>query len=101
MAAKGTIAKENVIKKLEKTFGEDFIGEVNKKVYVWENDGGEKVQIAISLTCPKVYVETGSKPKEDFDWGEDDVIPEAAPKKVEITEEEKQKVADLMSRLGL
>ena len=51
--AKGTIAKQNIGKKLQELFGDNFVGESSGKYYVWENDGGEKVQIAISLTCPK------------------------------------------------
>ena len=51
--AKGSEAKEYVIRKIKETFGEDFVGEQDKKIYVWGQEGGEKVQIAISLTCPK------------------------------------------------
>ena len=45
--ARGSIAKESVVKKIAAEFGADFIGEYDKKVYVWANDGGERVQIAI------------------------------------------------------
>ena len=51
--AKGNIAKEYVVNKIKEVFGEDFIGEQDKKFYVWGVEGGEKVQVAISLTCPK------------------------------------------------
>ena len=54
---RGSIAKEKVIQKLKDTFGSDYIGEDNKKYYVWEDDGGERVQIAIALTCPKNMIE--------------------------------------------
>ena len=63
MAVKGAAAKEQVIKRISSAFGEDFIGEVDKKIYVWANDNGEKVQIAISLTCPKNFVENISSVK--------------------------------------
>ena len=33
MAAKGSVAKEKVINKIANAFGEDWIGEVNKKYY--------------------------------------------------------------------
>ena len=33
--AKGTIAKQAVIAKLADAFGKDFIGEHDKKIYVW------------------------------------------------------------------
>lgn len=32
--AKGSIAKEVITKKLKEAFGSDFIGEVDKKIYV-------------------------------------------------------------------
>lgn len=43
MAARGTNAKIEVTKKIQEAFGENFVGEVDKKLYVWANDGGETV----------------------------------------------------------
>ena len=108
MAVKGSVAKENVIKKLAVAFGDNFIGEYDKKVYLWENDGGEMVQIAISLTCPKVPIQvdkTVSTSSGDWDFSDNPKVDtavavlSAAP--AEITDEEKQNIADLMARLGL
>lgn len=108
MAAKGTLAKENVIKKIASAFGSDFIGEFDKKVYVYANDGGEMVQIAISLTCPKnpIQVDTSiSTASGDWDFSDDPkvnttvAVMNAAP--AEITEEEKQNIANLLEKLGL
>ena len=48
MAAKGTQAKIEVLNKIKEAFGKDFIGEIDKKIYVWAQDTGERVQIAIS-----------------------------------------------------
>lgn len=59
MAAKGTIAKTNVENKIKEIFGADFAGVADKKLYVWADDGGERVQIAIAMTCPKVNVDFG------------------------------------------
>lgn len=53
MAVKGAVAKTVVIDKIKEIFGDDFAGVSEGKVYVWAMDGTEKVQIAISLTCPK------------------------------------------------
>ena len=39
MAAKGTTAKINVQNKIALAFGSDYIGEVDKKIYVWADDG--------------------------------------------------------------
>ena len=54
--AKGATAKINVTKKIIEAFGSDFVTEQDKKLYVWADDGGERVQIAISMTCPKAPV---------------------------------------------
>lgn len=103
--AKGAIAKQEVIEKIASAFGEDFIGEVDKKIYVWSEENGERVQVAIALTCPKVPVNIGnSMPTNDLgDWDfSDDAVTTPTPiERAEITPEEKAKVADLMSRLGL
>lgn len=110
MAARGTVAKEVVEKKIAAAFGEDFIGIFDKKIYVKANDGGEKVQIAISLTCPKVPV-GGDDGKIDFTREPGDSLDfehmsaaAASPTKfepAEITDEERSTIADLISKLGL
>lgn len=106
--ARGAIGKQNVINKIKEAFGTDFIGEYDKKIYVFANDGGEQVQIAISLTCPKnpIQVDTSvSLDNGDFDFTDDapktpKVAVSAAPP-AEITEEEKKNIAELMAKLGL
>ena len=106
--AKGATAKEEVVKKIAEAFGNNFIGEFDKKVYLWANDGGEMVQIAISLTCPKNPIQVDasvSLDDGDFDFTDDapktsKVAVSAAPP-AEITEEEKKNIADLLLKLGL
>lgn len=105
--ARGNDAKELVVEKLREAFGEDWIGEVDKKFYVWSKENGQKMQIAIALTCPKVPVETGSvvpgvsNGKLDFtgDFNFGGAV--AKVPAAEITEDERAKVAELMERLGL
>ena len=101
--ARGNEAKEYVAKKLEEVFGEDYIGLVDKKYYVWAKEAGQKVQIAIAMTCPKVPV--GEVPAEsgDFDWEGSSVTNEPATKHnpVEIDDDERARVAELMKKLGL
>ena len=92
--AKGSEAKEYVIRKIKETFGEDFVGEQDKKIYVWGQEGGEKIQIAISLTCPK-------NPIDNLTFEEKEKIFEEENKVVEINEEEKIKIDELMKRLGI
>ena len=107
--AKGTVAKENVEKKIAAAFGENYIGTFDKKIYVMANDGGEMCQIAISLTCPKTpvaangFVTTGDY---DFSDAPTPVITATSttvePKKsVEISQEEQESLADLLAKFGL
>lgn len=107
MAAKGTIAKDNVAKKLAEVFGADYIGEYDKKYYLWANDGGERVQIAISMTCPKNPIVVDELATDDGgDWDFSDTpkskqVAVAPVEPAEITEEEKARVADLLAKFGL
>jgi hypothetical protein len=41
--ARGNVAKSAVIEKIKQAFGNDFVAVVDSKVYVWANDGGERV----------------------------------------------------------
>ena len=92
--AKGSIAKEEITKKILETFEGSFLNGKELRVPVEEN--GELVQIKIALTCAKVNVEPE---------GEESISVAAsspAPaQKVEVTEEEKQNVQKLMEGLGL
>lgn len=100
---KGQIAKNNVVKKIIQAFGDNYIGEFDKKLYIWAKDGAEKVQIAIALTCPKVYrgIEETAPTALNFEDDEPGVNTGTAFKPAEITQEEKDTLADLMKRLNL
>lgn len=54
--AKGAQAKEALIKRFATAVGADYCGEADKKYYFWSQENGERVQIAVSLTCPKTPV---------------------------------------------
>lgn len=103
--AKGAVAKQNVINKLQAAFEADYIGEYDKKYYVWSQENGERVQIAISLTCPKVPVEVSTTAATgDFNFEDDapaTVVAAGGFQPAEITEDERDKVRDLMKALGL
>ena len=103
--AKGTIGKQNVINKIKQAFGADFIGEYDKKIYVWTTENGERIQIALSLTCPKVPVAISDNPTTgDFNFEDDApnvVVAAGAYQPAEITKEERERVNDLMKRLDL
>lgn len=96
--ARGAIGKQNVTQKIAEIFGADYIGEYDKKLYVWTQENGERIQIAISLTCPKNFVgDTNSGGDLNFDTE----TPIASAPTAEITQEERKTVEDLMARLGL
>ena len=100
--AKGQIAKDYVAKKLAEAFGEHYLGEVDKKYYVEAPENGEMVQIAITMTCPKNPVAVSGTPvvrSGGIDFEAEPIL--TAPKVIEVSEEERQTVADMMRRLGL
>ena len=101
--AKGQIAKDNITKKIAAALGADFIGEYDKKLYAWSDDGGERIQVAIALTCPKVYrgvEETGTGV---LNFDDESPSPAAAGgfTPADITPEEQDTLEELMRKLGL
>ena len=104
--ARGAEAKDYLEAKIKEAFGNDYITTIDKKVYVWAYEGGEKVQIAIAMTCPKTPVGTAVVSTGSRDGGmdfENMTVSTVATgfQPAEITETEKKNIADLMSRLGL
>ena len=106
--AKGAQAKEYAAKKIAEAFGADYVGEVDKKLYVWAQENGEKIQIAIAMTCPKnpvgdVPVMDFSTDTGDFDFSDDGSAPVTPTKfqPAEISADEKANIASLMEKLGL
>lgn len=104
--AKGNLAKDNVANKIASAFGSDYIGTYDKKYYVWADENGEKIQVAISLTCPKtpISITTGiPMTSAGFNFEDDaPAVTVTAPTTVpEITEQERENIATLMARLGL
>ena len=104
MAAKGSVAKAKVAEKLKTLFGNDYVGESGGKHYVYENDGGERVQIAISLTCPKNplgEITGGVVFGDGIDFAATPIAATVTAPSAEITQEEKDNIAEIMARLGL
>ena len=108
--AKGAIAKEQVAAMIAAAFEDKYIGEFDKKLYVWAEENGEQVQVAISLTCPKNPIAVQAAPTTNLgvddngDWDFSDDAKPAAPAQpatATITDEERAKVAELMKKLGL
>ena len=101
MAVRGATAKIAVQNKIQEAFGNDYITMQDNKIYVWADDGAERVQIAISMTCPKVPIDTAAVPDDGdtSDW--DFTDPSPAPAQAQISVDEQQNIEDLMKRLGL
>ena len=99
--AKGAVAKEQIAKKMAEIFGADWIGERDKKYYLWANENGERIQIAISMTCPKTPVDEAGASADSNVLNFEDGATAGGETQVEITVDEKKNVADLMARLGL
>lgn len=105
---RGQVAKETVSQKIISTFGNDYAGTYDKKIYVWAVENGERIQVALSLTCPKEPIVFGEKaPNTDIngDWDfsgavkENNVVINAPPP--EISSEEIDNLAKLLEKYGL
>ena len=99
--AKGANAKQVVEDKLRAAFGTDFLGVADKKIYVQADDGGgEMVQVAISMTCPKTpFMAEGAASVTEFsagNFGTPDTF-----KPAEITQDELDNVRKMIKELGL
>lgn len=97
---RGAIAKEKVTDIILKAFGKDFVGIVDKKIYVQAEEDGEMVQVALSMTCPKNPISAGGENGLDFTSG----TPAQEPsefKPAEITDEELNNVRKMLKELGL
>lgn len=102
--ARGTQAKSKIAEKIKNLYGADYVGESGGKYYIYENDGGEKIQIAISLTCPKNpigAVDMSNAFGDGLDFEAEPVLAQTKFEPAEITEQEKDNLKALMDRLGL
>lgn len=101
--AKGQQLKKEIQNKILEAFPGSFLYNDAKEIRICGTEGGELLQIKCVLTCAKENVEVGA----------DNAVPGdfPAPKMtaptpqsntpVQPTEDEKQKVADLLKSLGL
>ena len=104
MARKGELARDNATKIIADAFGSNFVVVQDKKIYVWVDDGGEKVQLAISLTMPKNIV--GAAVANPNDWSDSVVsseqpVPHTSTTYTEMTPEDEAKVQELMKALNI
>ena len=106
MAARGSIAKEEITNKILAEFPGSFKFDKEIRIPVMEN--GELVQIKITLTAAKVNVENGgdtATPGADLIKGmtqtvEGQVV-DSTTMSIEPTPEEKENVRILLSKLNL
>lgn len=94
---RGDLAKQSAIATIQTAFGDDFVGLIDKKLYVNVKDGpnGEVVQLSIALTMPKTPVSASAVPVTAAAWESKPATP------TELSAEDKAKVADLCARLGI
>ena len=100
MAKRGELARESVKNTIVNAFAStgDFVTVLDKKIYVTarDGDGGEFLQFAISMTMPKVPVEGGGEITTTTD-----TVTNTSSAPVELSASDKEKVADLMRKLGI
>jgi hypothetical protein len=97
--ARGTVAKEKIEAKIKEAFGVDFLGISDKKIYLQAEENGEQVQVAITMTCPKVPY-NGAASDNAFDAVGANTQPTEF-KPAEVTNEETEKIKKLLAELGL
>jgi hypothetical protein len=93
--ARGQIAKDNLTKLIVDALGDKVVAIQDKKIYVNMDDGGEMVQVAISMTVPKTPIAAAAQ-----STGTAGGEYTSAPTKVELSPEDKAKVNELMQKLG-
>ncbi len=100
--ARGAVAKEQIFKKMLEVFDGSFMYNSGKELRIPWDENGTLVQIKVALTCAKDNVSVGEEMSAAVAKEEAPVSNFPAPKKkVEVTEEEKQNVEDLLKALGL
>lgn len=101
---RGDLAKQSAIATIQAAFGDDFVGLIDKKLYVNVKDGpnGEVVQLSIALTMPKTPVSASAVPVTTSATDGNAAAWESKPATpTELSTEDKAKVADLCARLGI
>ncbi len=104
MAAKGAILKQEIANKILAAFPGSFLYNDGKEIRINGTEDGIPLQIKLSLTCAKTPVEGGSDvalPGEDAIAAP--IKPVGVSEKIpqEPTKEEKERLATLLSQLGL
>ena len=97
--ARGSILKEQITNKILETFPDSFV--FDKVIIIPGVENSENLQIKVALTCAKVNVERGGDTALPGDTVSA-VAPTSTPSALaEPTAEEKERVSNLLSKLGL
>jgi hypothetical protein len=101
--ARGAEAKVKVQKQILEAFPGSFLYNDGKEIRIPMPEGGEIVQIKVALTCAKENVEIGADNAMPGDFPAPKMTAPTPQSNtpVQPTEDEKQKVADLLKSLGL
>ena len=99
---RGDLAKQSAIATIQTAFGDDFVGLIDKKLYVIVKDGpnGEVVQLSIALTMPKTPVSASAVPVTAQAPDGNAAAWESKPATpTELSAEDQAKLADLCARV--
>lgn len=103
MAARGNVAKANLINKIIEALPNEYAGnEDNKKYYFNSYENGETVQVCITMTCPKVPFGTGPvEPVDAFSAPSPHMESGSGGGAAAISEADKAKIEELKRKLGI
>lgn len=103
MAARGSIAKQEIANKILAIFENSFFYNDEKEIRVPVMENGEQVQIKVVLTCAKVNVECGGDVALPGDSvvASTPVVSASGNLPTEPSAEEKKNVQDLLTKLGI
>ena len=102
MAARGSILKAEISKKIIDTFPNSFLYNDGKEIRINGTENGEPLQIKVTLTCAKVTVESDRLEFNDSPVAtpaSNTTTAEKIPQ--EPSQEEKERLATLLQNLGL
>lgn len=101
--AKGQQLKKEIQNKILEVFPGSFLYNDAKEIRICGTEGGDLVQIKVTLTCAKENVEVGADNAVPRDFPAPKMTAPTPERNTPVapSESEKQKVADLLKSLGL
>lgn len=104
--AKGSESKASIFKKLMETYPDSFWEDQDKILRIPLTENGEVIEIKVTLTAAKNNLREGAAAASAFTAPSAEEVASFMPApdstvKTEVTEEEKERVAQLLASLGL